>query len=151
MGDGSSIKVWEDNWIPTNHTRRPLCRLAASTATRVQDLINFEEGSSNEAKIREEFIPPDADETLKILLGNIQEHRSAWAYENSGVFFVRSAYRLLSERGGPVHELILRGFDSGKRPRTDIVEGTETQCAVQGTRFLLEIDTWLCHGESSVT
>lgn len=47
---------------------------------------------------REEFIHPDADEILKIPLGRTQQDRSAWAYEKSGVFSVRSAYRMLSEK-----------------------------------------------------
>lgn len=56
--DGSSIKPWEDPWIPTNPTRKPLCRKPDGTISRVEELIDEESGAWNMDMVKANFEQP---------------------------------------------------------------------------------------------
>jgi hypothetical protein len=40
VDDGSSIRVWDDPWIPTNQSLKPLVRSPETDVTLVQELID---------------------------------------------------------------------------------------------------------------
>jgi hypothetical protein len=96
VGTGKDIKIWEDNWIPSNRSLRPLWKPPNTQLTWVADLINAAEGTWNENLVRDTFIPPDANAILSIPLGGIESDTLAWAFEKHGMYTVRSAYHLLS-------------------------------------------------------
>jgi hypothetical protein len=107
IGDGESTCIWRDNWIsrplrlkPTGSTRT--CRLR-----RVSQLLSPGCNEWDIGTLRRFFSPWDVDEIRKIKLPT---HKTpdwvAWNYERTGVFLVRSAYRMalskamnLDERG----------------------------------------------------
>ena len=40
VGDGASINIWEDPWIPSNHGYRPIIRLPGAACTKVEELTD---------------------------------------------------------------------------------------------------------------
>jgi hypothetical protein len=61
----------------------------------VKDIIDHEKGEWKEDKVREIFMPYDAEEVLKIRIPKIQvEDFVSWHFESNGIFSVRSAYKL---------------------------------------------------------
>jgi hypothetical protein len=89
VGDGSSIRVWDDPWIPTNQSLKPLARSPEADVTLVQQLIDEDSATWKMEKLEENFEP-------NIPIGRFTEDEWAWAYEKSGYFTVRSAYKLLA-------------------------------------------------------
>ena len=66
VGDGSSIKIWEDPWLPKEHTRRPFMPRRNCLLTRVDELIDPTVGTWDEALIRDLFWEDDAKMILCI-------------------------------------------------------------------------------------
>ena len=96
-GDGSTIRIWEDPWIPGNFNMRPLVRKPESQAIMVQELIDDEIPCWNQVKLNENFIMTDAAAIRGIPIGKFQEDFWAWSLEKRGYFTVRSCYRKLVE------------------------------------------------------
>jgi ribonuclease HI len=61
---------------------------------KVKDLFISGSRQWNEDKIREIFFPHDADEIIKLEPMKIDEDLPAWHYESTGIFSVKSAYKL---------------------------------------------------------
>jgi hypothetical protein len=96
VGDGTSISIFDDPWIPANMNGRPLCKLPRAKATMVDELIDMEQMCWSEDKLEENFIHTDKCAIRQIPLGRFAEDEWAWTQEKNGVFSVRSAYRLIS-------------------------------------------------------
>jgi hypothetical protein len=95
VGDGSSIHIWRDNWIPRPYGMKPIGCLRSCRLRRVSQLIDRASNSWDEAQVRRFFHPCDVDEILKIKLSSrVPADWVAWNFEKSGLFTVRSAYRL---------------------------------------------------------
>jgi hypothetical protein len=93
VGDGESVRIWRDNWIPRLPSLKPsrsrgICRLR-----HISQLIREGTNDWDEAQVRQIFQPWDVEEILKIKPDSI-----AWYYEKFRVFLVRSAYRLALSR-----------------------------------------------------
>jgi hypothetical protein len=69
VGDGSTIKAFEDPWISANTAGRPLCNLENANITLVEELIDFENMSSKEDKLEVNFIETDKQAIRRIPLG----------------------------------------------------------------------------------
>uniref|UniRef100_A0A0A9CKU8 Reverse transcriptase zinc-binding domain-containing protein n=1 Tax=Arundo donax TaxID=35708 RepID=A0A0A9CKU8_ARUDO len=96
IGDGSSIDVWNDKWIPGSVSMKPMVRLDIANAIKVADLID--ERRQWKVEVLKNFVQPDIDAILKIKLGqNHMEDLLAWGFEKNGNYSVRSAYRLLKD------------------------------------------------------
>jgi ribonuclease HI len=96
VGDGSSIRVWDDPWIPGNPNMKPLYRDPEAEVTMVSEFINEEQGCWDKKKLEENIIGPDVATVTAIPIGRFTEDYWAWTQEKSGTFSVRSCYRLLS-------------------------------------------------------
>jgi hypothetical protein len=68
VGDGSSIDIWSDNWIPRDENMRPIVCLAAVRPILVSELINHVEASWNREVLQQTFLPVDVDAILSIPL-----------------------------------------------------------------------------------
>lgn len=98
IGSGSSVDIWKDNWIPGSSSMKPHVRLPGVSAQMVDDLLLPNVRRWNEQLIHDSFISMDAEEILKIPLScTMEEDVVAWAFERSGAYSVRSAYRLLKK------------------------------------------------------
>jgi hypothetical protein len=83
---GAKINIWCDPWIPRPHRW-------------VAQLMKANMREWDEGVIRSCMYPIDADEVLKIRLTDRgDEDCIAWHYEKSGLFTVRSAYKLALKR-----------------------------------------------------
>lgn len=95
VGNGSLLRIWRDNWIPRPHNLKPIGSLRTCRLRRVEHLIDREARCWDETLIRRFFFPCDVEEILKIKIP-LQECDDwmAWNCEKTGVFTVKSGYRL---------------------------------------------------------
>lgn len=95
VGNGVSINIWRDNWLPRRTAMKPVGSTRWCRLRKVCHLIDRRSGQWDEAVVRRYFYPWDVEEILKIKLPRRDtEDVIAWHYEKTGVFSVRSAYRL---------------------------------------------------------
>ena len=96
IGDGSSVSVWDDKWIPGTLTKKPIIKPANTSVQFVSDLIDDENWSWRMDLVRDTFVPTDAAAILNIpLRSGGGADFLAWAFEKSGIYVVKSAYRAL--------------------------------------------------------
>lgn len=98
VGNGASIKVWEDPWIPivdSTKIRSPLVQ--GSEIIRVSNLFNSDRNGWDIDYLKELFTQEEVERILKIPISNSQqEDRWMWLEDNKGQYTVKSGYRLLS-------------------------------------------------------
>jgi hypothetical protein len=95
VGNGSSIRIWRDNWIPRPFGMKPIGCVRPCRLRRVSHLIDQQSKSWDETRIQRYSHPCDVEEILKIKLSpRVFEDWVSWNFEKSGLFTVRSAYRL---------------------------------------------------------
>jgi hypothetical protein len=93
VGNGESIRVWRDSWLPRT-TNGKVLTPKGNNRIRVSELIDAH-GKWNIEKIYDTFYPIDVDAILRIkpsLRGF--DDILAWQPERSGIFTVKSAYNL---------------------------------------------------------
>jgi ribonuclease HI len=96
IGDGSTVSVWDDKWIPGICAARLMGSLIATDVERVEELIDLDLHQWRSQLVRNIFFAPDAELILQIpLRRSIGEDWVAWHHEKSGVYSVRSAYHAL--------------------------------------------------------
>lgn len=94
VGNGRSIRVWHDNWIPRPFSYKPITLQGRCRIRFVSDLLN-DNGSWNVRLLQEYFLPVDVNEILKIRASPRHEDDTlAWGPGKFGVFSVKSAYQL---------------------------------------------------------
>lgn len=60
VGNGRSIRIWRDPWLPRNFFRRPITRKGTCRLKWVSDLIGSD-GEWDAGRINQYFLPIDAD------------------------------------------------------------------------------------------
>uniref|UniRef100_A0A0A8ZJY0 Reverse transcriptase zinc-binding domain-containing protein n=1 Tax=Arundo donax TaxID=35708 RepID=A0A0A8ZJY0_ARUDO len=98
IGNGRSVNIWSDPWIPRNITRKPITPRGASLLSRVEDLINPITGDWDEQLVKDTFWKEDAQAILNIPTRTEDEDWPAWHYDQKGLFSVKSAYKVAVER-----------------------------------------------------
>jgi hypothetical protein len=66
VGNGESIKIWEDPWIPRGLTRRPITPKGAVILSKVSGLIDPSTGSWDVQLLREIFWEEDVKDIMAI-------------------------------------------------------------------------------------
>lgn len=99
MGDGKSIKVWGDRWLPTpTYFSIQSPQGVLSSTTKVAALIDHESGGWNTSLINEVFTVEEAKMIINIHLSpNLPHDRLIWSGTTNVNFLVRSAYHLGKE------------------------------------------------------
>jgi len=96
IGTGETTNIWSMNWLPRDGQLRPFRTPCPNAPQWVHELIDPITLSWDQQKLQEYFYPMDAEVISSIpLTTRRQEDFWAWHYERTGVFSVRSAYRLL--------------------------------------------------------
>jgi hypothetical protein len=99
IGDGFSVSIWNDRWIPGTRTMTPSVQIGRDVLNRVSDLIDPENGTWKLDVVRRNFIAPEADAILNIPLRRGHgDDFWAWSLEKSGNYTVKSAYRSIMTR-----------------------------------------------------
>lgn len=66
VGDGKSIRIWRDNWIPRAHGMKPVGSCRPCRLRWVSHLIDDDSGTWDETLVRRYFYACDVDEIFKI-------------------------------------------------------------------------------------
>jgi hypothetical protein len=99
VGDGHSIKIWEDRWLltPITHSVQSPTNLFGQTAM-VFDLIDQTQGCWKRELLTEVFLPEEAQVIYNVPLSPcLPQNRQIWKATKNEVFTVRSAYHLGKE------------------------------------------------------
>jgi hypothetical protein len=95
IGDGTTTHIWNDNWLPRDFS---LCPIAQDPPTMVAELFCPVTRTWNIETLQKFFLPMDVDVIKQIPLSHtLQRDCWAWNYEKTGIFTVRSAYRMVVE------------------------------------------------------
>jgi hypothetical protein len=116
VGDGESTRIWRDNWIPRVPNMKPSGPIRACRLRCVSHLLRRGSNEWDEGTLRRYFFPWDVDEILKIRLpATKRPDWVTWQYEKTGLFTVRSAYRLALERAQNLNEVGTCSAANGER------------------------------------
>jgi len=94
IGDGKTVNIWTDPWIPRNNMRRVITPRRGSLLQKVADLINPVSGLWDEVLVRDIFWEEDANIILAMPLYEGMDDWPAWHPDPKGFFSVKSAYAL---------------------------------------------------------
>lgn len=92
LGDGSSITIWDDPWIPSSPNRRVMTTRENIVLTRFSELIDAETKQWDEELTRDPF-----DQLMQSILNTplaigAMEEFVSWHRTKNGFFLVRSSY-----------------------------------------------------------
>ncbi|KAL0010668.1 hypothetical protein SO802_005776 [Lithocarpus litseifolius] len=96
VGDGTTVRIWKDRWIPKPSTFCPISQQnTLPLESTISELIDEDTGEWNATLIKQIFIPDEA----RTILSMPRSHRRAndriiWAYTPKGNFTVNSAYKV---------------------------------------------------------
>ncbi|XP_059436284.1 uncharacterized protein LOC132169234 [Corylus avellana] len=100
IGDGKSVRIWGDKWLPTPTTfevQSPCMRLAVDA--RVESLIDWNLGGWNTTLIYDIFLKEEAEIICNIPISRYgYPDKLIWRANTSGMFTVRSGYHMEKER-----------------------------------------------------
>lgn len=99
VGNGKSIRVWSDEWIPGQGAGKILSPVRVLPAdARVEDLIDVNTRSWDRTLVENIFHSAEASKILRIPLSWANREDSVfWNFTSSGLFTVRSAYSRLMQ------------------------------------------------------
>ena len=98
IGDGQSVRIKEDKWLPVKPSRLILSPLPPVMAeARVSSLINLDLSMWKSEEVNRLFLPHEASLVLGIPLSHRKpSDRVSWSSTPSGEFSTSSAYKLLA-------------------------------------------------------
>lgn len=94
VGDGASIKIWADPWIPRQWSQTPMIPRGQSILTTVNELIDPYGDTWDIQLVQQTFWPQDAEMILAMPIKAEMEDDWAWFYDPKGIFLVKSAYKV---------------------------------------------------------
>uniref|UniRef100_A0A453CB40 Reverse transcriptase domain-containing protein n=1 Tax=Aegilops tauschii subsp. strangulata TaxID=200361 RepID=A0A453CB40_AEGTS len=121
VGNGRSIRVWRDNWIPGPFSYKPISPQGRCRIRFVSDLLN-QNGSWNYGLLNEYFVEADVQEMVKIIASpRLDDDVIAWGPGKYGVFTVKSAYSLAFEEAHCGTDVSSSSSPSGQRKCWDFI------------------------------
>jgi hypothetical protein len=95
VGRSTKIQIWRDPWIPHPPSLKVSLKKGRSRLHWVSQLMQSGQCEWDMQKLRSCLHPHDIEEICKIHLSERYiEDMIAWHYEKSGIFTVRSVYKL---------------------------------------------------------
>lgn len=103
VGDGASVKIWMDLWVPWIQNFRPRPRVQSFTQLPIMayQLIKYERHAWKEPMIKELFDLADVLAILCIPLPEAQRRKLIWVPNFKRVFIVKSAYHCITNQYFP--------------------------------------------------
>ena len=100
IGNGQSIKIREDKWLPVQSNRSVISSLPSiAPETKVSSLINPELRGWNSSLVNQLFLPHEATVICGMPLSiRLPPDKIIWGLIPSGMFTTKSAYELLVSR-----------------------------------------------------
>ena len=100
VGNGESIRVWGDRWLPSTSTHKVVSlKLFLHEDTRVSEFIDLDVAGWKGGALDAVFLPHEAELIKSIPISlQLPEDKLIWALTSNGVFSVRSAYRLVMDQ-----------------------------------------------------
>jgi hypothetical protein len=97
IGNGQSVKIWEDHWIPSHNNFKVLSPPMENSNLRyVKDLISPEGSPWKSSIIQDTFLPIDQESIEQIpLVNTLTKDTIMWMYEPHGNYTVKSGYQAL--------------------------------------------------------
>lgn len=86
VGDGTQIRIWEDNWIQGSHNMKIQTWRGNNLVRTVDELINPIDVSWDDDLVRSIFGLVDANRVLKIHIISGTEDCVAWHFNRNGLF-----------------------------------------------------------------
>ena len=102
VGNGASIGIWTDKWLPKPSTFKlfspPNITFELSRASDLIDPLKCEWQTN---LVRQIFLPPNVQSILSIFFSSyLPQDQLVWAYTPKEKFTVRSAYKIALDRDG---------------------------------------------------
>lgn len=120
IGNGQSTRVWQDNWIPRSERLTPVSAISEAPPKLVAELIDTMSGWWDRGELARHFLPMDIEAICNIPISSVQQDDFwAWHHEKTGIFSVRSAYRM---------------FVTTKKAHEDWLEGRPSTSSNQSER-----------------
>ena len=97
VGDGRSIKIWEDAWLTFSGSGRIISpRPIMDVGECVANLIAHDKAEWKSDLVRSIFLPIEAEAILSIPLSSMNTVDSqVWAFTPNGTLSVKSAYKVV--------------------------------------------------------
>ena len=94
VGNGKSINIWNDPWIPRGISRRVISRKGNNLITHVEELINPVTNTWDLDLLNQSMVGEDVQVILRIPIHEQLDDFPAWHYDKKGLFSVKSAYKV---------------------------------------------------------
>jgi hypothetical protein len=94
VGNGRSVHIWNDPWIPRGITHQPCSHRGHNLIQWVSDPIDTITGSWDENLGRQTFHSDDVQIILAIPVHEDLEDEITWLFDSKGIFNVKSAYKV---------------------------------------------------------
>ncbi|CAL9022256.1 unnamed protein product [Prunus brigantina] len=115
VGNGLSIKVYTDKWIPAPSLFKIMSHPQLPLSTRVCDLFT-PSGQWNVPLVKQVFWDQEVEAILQIPLVSLAHHDCLiWHYERNGLYSVRSGYRIACLEKDNTGGSTSSGIDSNSR------------------------------------
>jgi hypothetical protein len=120
IGNGETVKIWDDPWIPVLWNRKISTPRNGNLLERVVDLISPITGTWDEQLVVDTFSEAEAKMVLSMPVSDSVDDFIAWHFDDKGLFSMKQAYKLKTQlveneqRGGrSSSSMCAGGFDSG--------------------------------------
>uniref|UniRef100_A0A453EAU8 Reverse transcriptase domain-containing protein n=1 Tax=Aegilops tauschii subsp. strangulata TaxID=200361 RepID=A0A453EAU8_AEGTS len=145
VGNGTSIRIWRDNWIPRPFSYKPISAQRRCRIRYVADLLN-ENGSWKYDQVSKYFAAANVSEILKIKASPRQEEDVlAWEPGRFGRFSVKSSYDMAFEEAHRSRAVASSTNPSGNKSLWRLIWSTEVPPTVCNFAWRLvsnSLPTW---------
>lgn len=96
IGDGRTVYIWKDKWIPNDTGGKTLSiRPTNCTLTMVHELLDHHRKCCKRQLVEQLFQPQEVPLILQTpIYQQVNRDKLVWSLEKNGIFSVKSAYRL---------------------------------------------------------
>ena len=96
IGNGERVRIWKDKWIPSPELFTVTSPIGTHTGMELESsLVDVERGGWDEGKVKNTFLPHEAELILSIpISARLLDDSLIWAWTSNGRLIVKSAYKV---------------------------------------------------------